>query len=323
MAESETQVTHKDFRQEITECWHRLPDKALFFGLLAAWLGLFQFLGSSTFGYIDSASLFRWMWNAYNAPFSEEFHGNLVPLVVIGLFWWKRRELMETSKQIWWPALGLVIGALLLHMVGYVVQQARLSILALFCGIYGLTGLVWGKQWLQKSFFPFILFIFCVPIGSLAESITFPLRVLVTKISVFISQFALGIDVIPKGTQIFEPKGRFEYDVAVACSGIRSLISLIALTTIYGFITFKASWKRALMVLIAFPLAVAGNVVRLLALSSLEKLSDRRLAKFTMSRLPRVGDHLRDDSESWLREDRPRYSDRKGRMNRRNRSWQV
>ena len=65
-----------------------------------------------------------------------------------------------------------------------------------------------------------------------------------------------------KGTQIFDPKGKFQYDVAVACSGIRSLVSLIALTTIYGFVSFKALWKRALMVLIAFPLAIIGRQCR-------------------------------------------------------------
>jgi exosortase len=263
MADNHTLDARKDFRQELTDCWQRLPDKALFFALLAAWLGLFQFVGNSTFGYIDSRSLFRWMWNAYNAPFTEDAHGNLIPLVVLGLFWWKRRELMEAPKQLWWPALILVAVALLLHVLGYIVQQARLSIIALFCGIYALMGLVWGRQWMQKSFFPFILFVFCIPIGSLAESITFPLRLLVTKISVGISQLGLGIDVIPQGTLIFDPRGRFRYDVAPACSGIRSLISLVALTTIYGFLSFKTTWKRILMVLLAVPLALVGNVVRI------------------------------------------------------------
>jgi exosortase len=143
------------------------------------------------------------------------------------------------------------------------VQQQRLSIVALFTGIYGLMGLVWGREWLQRSFFPFVLLLFCLPVGSLAESVTFPLRMLVTKISVAISHHALGVDVIQSGSQIFDPHQKFGYDVATACSGIRSLISLLALTTIYGFVVFRATWKRLLMVAVAVPLAVLGNVVRI------------------------------------------------------------
>src|SRR6185369_2163918 len=263
MPETETQSIGNDFRQELRDAWRRLPDKPLFFGLLAAWFALFHFLGNPNFGYIDTPSLLSWMWNAYNAPNSEDGHGNLIPIVVLGLFWWKRKELLAVRWQLWWPGLGLVVFALLLHMTGYVVQQQRLSIIALFTGIYGLMGLVWGREWLQRSFFPFVLLLFCLPVGSLAESITFPLRMLVTKISVAISHHALGVDVIQSGSQIFDPHQKFGYDVATACSGIRSLISLLALTTIYGFVVFRATWKRLLMVAVAVPLAVLGNVVRI------------------------------------------------------------
>ena len=251
MPETETQSIGNDFRQELRDAWRRLPDKPLFFGLLAAWLALFHFLGNPNFGYVDTPSLLGWMWNAYNTPNSEDGHGNLIPIVVLGLFWWKRKELLAVRWQLWWPGLGLVVFALLLHMTGYIVQQPRVSIIALFTGIYGLMGLVWGREWLQRSFFPFVLLLFCIPVGSLAESLTFPLRMLVTKISVAVSHHVLGVDVIQSGSQIFDPHQKFGYDVATACSGIRSLITLVALTTIYGFVVFRATWKRLLMVAVA------------------------------------------------------------------------
>src|SRR5581483_11850964 len=56
----------------------------------------------------------------------------------------------------------------------------------------------------------------------------------------------------------------FNYDVAPACSGIRSLVSLLALTTIYGFVSFRTTWKRVLVGAMAVPLAIFGNVVRLI-----------------------------------------------------------
>ncbi len=251
-----------EFRQEFGKCWRELPDKTLFFSLLAGWLALFQLLGNSTLGYVDSGSLFTWLGFIYRTSADDE-HGALIPVVVMVLFWWKRRELGNVPKANWWPALGLVLVALALHVVAFTVQQPKFSVIAFFTGLYGLTGLVWGRRWLAATFFPFFLFSFCLPLGDWAENITFPLRLLVTRVSVAISHGALGIDVLREGSQIFDSQRTFQYDVAPACSGIRSLVALLALTTIYGFVSFQSTWKRLLMVAIAVPLAVVGNVVRI------------------------------------------------------------
>jgi exosortase len=182
---------------------------------------------------------------------------------VLALFWWKRKELMKVPFQNWWPALFIIAFALVLHVIGYLTMQARISIIALFVGIYGLTGLVWGKGWLHASFFPFFLFAFCVPLGSLGQAVTTPLRHLVAIIVTGIAHLGIAPDLIREGTQLSDAQHSFHYDIAPACSGIRSLIALLALTTIYGFISFKSTWRRLLMIASAVPLAVIGNVVRL------------------------------------------------------------
>ena len=245
---------------ELAALWSSLPDKLLFSILCVAWVVLFHLLGNSTFGYTDTPSLFGWMNYAYNS-LEDDRYGKFIPLVVLALLLVKRRELTVVPKAPWWPALLLVVAGLLLHTAGYLVQQTRISILSFFLGLYGLTGLVWGPQWLRATFFPYFLFIFCLPLGTLADKITFPLRTLVTHISVGIAHL-LGVEAIRNGTQIIGANG-FNFDVAPACSGIRSLTALTALTTIYGFLTFRAAWKRVLMVLVAAPLAVIGNVARI------------------------------------------------------------
>jgi len=103
--------------------------------------------------------------------------------------------------------------------------------------------------------------IFCFPLGTLADKITIPLRTVVTQVSVG-NAHLLGVEAIRNGTQIIGANG-FNFDVAPACSGIRSLTALTALTTIYGFLTFHAAWKRMLMVFVAVPLAIIGNVARI------------------------------------------------------------
>jgi exosortase len=129
-----------------------------------------------------------------------------------------------------------------------------------------LMGLAWGRQVLRESFFPFILFAFCIPLGWSGQSITFPLRMLVVKIVGFICQNFLAIDIRVEGTAILDPTGRYFYEVAPACGGIRSLIATSVLAVIYAAVFFQAWWKRAIVIASAFPLAVLGNVTRMLAI---------------------------------------------------------
>jgi len=243
--------------------WRQLPNRGFFFALLAAWVALFALLGSGTFNYADSPSLFAWIFNLYTSPISDEGHGLLIPFAVLALFWWKRKELLARPPGRWWPAIGLIIFALLLHILGYIAKQQRLSVVGLLLGIYGLTGLAWGRHWFKASFFPFFLLVFCIPVADLAGPVTMPLRLLVSRIVEIVAHLGLAPDLVREGTQLFDAQHTFAYEVAAACSGIHSLVALLALTTIYAFINFKEPWKRAAMMLVALPLAVFGNVVRL------------------------------------------------------------
>lgn len=250
--------------EEIRAYWRQLPDKGLFFGLLLAWLTLFHFWGSSSFGYVPSSSLFDFMRVSYQEnKITDDTHGTFIPIVVLGIMWWKRNDLFSRPLTTWWPGLLLVLAGALTHVVGYLIQQQRLSIIGLFIGIYGLTGLVWGLNWLKASFFPFFLFGFMVPVGSLIETVTFPLRLAVTWIVTHLFDDLLGIGVIRAGTQLFNPMGDYQYDVAAACGGMRSLIAISLISISYGFLMFRSPWKRLIMVAASLPLAVIGNVVRL------------------------------------------------------------
>jgi exosortase len=231
--------------------------------LAVVWTGLFAWLGISTFQVLDTTSLFDWMFNVYSSPAVDEQHGMLIPFVVMVLVWWKREELAAQPTAIWLPGLALVAVGLLLHLTGYVVQQPRLSVMGFFLGIYGLMGLAWGLPWLKTIFFPYFLLAFCVPVGELAVPLTMPLRLLVASIVAHIAQCGLAPDLMRQGTQLFDSQHTFAYDVAPACSGIRSVVAMLALTLIYGFVSFKPAWKRLVMVASAIPLAIFGNVVRL------------------------------------------------------------
>jgi exosortase len=254
------------FSEEFQSYWTRLPDKGLFFGLLGAWCLLFQFLGVSSFNFSNTPSLFQWMYNAWDAPMLDDSQGKLVPFVVGILLWVKRRDLAESITGVWWLGLAPVGLALLLHVFGFLAQQPRLSMVALFFGIYSLVGLVWGWRTMKASFFPFMLFAFCMPFGTFAQNVTLPLRLFATKLTFLICNGGLGVPVLQQGTELYDKTGTINFDVAPACSGIRSFVALLAVTTIFSALSFKPIWKRAVMLALTIPLVVIFNVIRLVAI---------------------------------------------------------
>lgn len=263
--------------EEIRYYWRLLPDKGLFFGLLLVWALLFHFLGNASFGYVPTNSLFEFMRVSYQEnKITDDTHGNFIPLVVLGILWWKREDLFKQPLKTWWPGLLMVCLGLITHMFGYLVQQQRLSIVGLFLGIYGLSGLIWGPNWLKATFFPFFLFAFMVPIGSMTESVTFPLRVMVSWIVEHLFNDILGIGIIRSGTQLCNATGAYQYEVAAACSGMRSLISIFLISTTYGFLVFRSPWKRMVMIAASLPLAVIGNVVRLSSIVAAGEMGGRK-----------------------------------------------
>ena len=261
--ENERPSPWQEFTTEFPQVWKAIPYKGLFVSLLVVWVYLFEFLGNSTFGYIDTHSLYAWMFYAYISSVDDE-HGMYIPLIVLGLFWWKRKDFAAAFARPWLPAMVIIVLALFIHLLGYFAQQARISIAAFYFGIYGLVGLAWGPKVLVKSFFPMCLLVFAVPLGTLAESITFPLRHIATTLTAVFARGVLGINVVQNGTQLYEPTGIFQYEVAAACGGLRSLTAVLALCTIFGFMNFKRWPRRVIMIASAVPLAVAGNVMRLL-----------------------------------------------------------
>ncbi|MCX8091171.1 MAG: exosortase/archaeosortase family protein [Verrucomicrobiae bacterium] len=256
------------FAVQLEAVWRQIPNKGLFFGLLAAWLALFHFWGNATLGYIRTPSLLEWMHTAYTlkSPIADDAHGMLIPFVILALLWWKREELLKLEVRPWWPGLVLVAAALGLHVLGFAVQQPRVSIVAMLGGIYALTGVVWGPAFLRATFFPFFLFAFMVPLGSLTEGITFPLRLAVTRTVSEICQHVLAINVVCNGTQLFNSIGTYQYDVAPACSGIRSLIAITALSIIFAFTQYRDWPSRLVIMASAVPLAFLGNVFRMMVI---------------------------------------------------------
>lgn len=242
----------------------------------AAGILLFQFFGNAARGYIDSASLFYWWGYQWLNEASETQHGWLILAMSAFLFWrnarsWKLEDgssgAGNPSAVVRPPSSGAImalIGGLALHALGFAVQQTRISIVALLVFTWGVLALGGGRRWGKAAAFPLGFMVFAIPLNVL-DTLGFWLRMGVIDASAALAQ-AAGIGVLRNGTQLLAPDGRYQYDVAAACSGVRSLMALAALSLLIGYLTFRPAWLRGLLFLCCFPFVYLGNVVRISAI---------------------------------------------------------
>lgn len=226
---------------------------------------LFALAGNATRGYIDSPSLFTWWFSQWFDPQAETGHGPLVLAVAAWLAW--RNRGASRCASVSRPAMGAGVcaGALVLHALGYLVQQTRISAVAFLLFCWGLAWLAGGRRAARATAFPLTFLLFALPLGFVMDRVGFPLRLAVGSVSAGLAG-VLGVDILREGTQLTSPDGRFAYDVAPACSGIRSLTALTALGVLLGYVAFRSWWRRGVLALAALPLAFAGNVARILAI---------------------------------------------------------
>ncbi|MDX9710413.1 MAG: exosortase/archaeosortase family protein [Trichloromonas sp.] len=189
-------------------------------------------------------------------------HGFLVPLIAGYFAWRKWPELKRLPVR---PSnLGLlaVVGSLLLLIFGFAGTEyftMRSSLVFLLAGII----LFWfGWAIFKGLLLPVGFLLFMVPLPYIVyDAMAFPLKLLVAKFSVAALKL-MGIAVLREGNIIMFPQTVLE--VADACSGLRSLMSLLALAVAYAVFSQKSNLMRVIMVLSAVPIAIATNMFRVI-----------------------------------------------------------
>jgi exosortase len=188
-------------------------------------------------------------------------HGFLVPFFALFLLWDKREILRNTPIRQTWRGIALVVFAiivLILGVYGVDLFTARISF------VFLLAGLIWtlfGSLMLRELRFPLLVLVLAIPFPTiLFNQVTFPLQLFASRIASDILPL-LGVPVLLEGNVIQLPVMKLE--VAEACSGIRSLMSLFTLAVFYGYFLERTTRRRWLLALAAIPIAVTANVFRI------------------------------------------------------------
>ena len=204
-------------------------------------------------------------------------HGFSVPAFSLYLLWQEWGHLQKLPLQPSWSGLlplGLAVAVLMAGVLGAELFLSRSSFLI---AMAGLVVLLYGWNHLRVALFPWLFLLFMIPIPTIVfNQITFPLQLLASKTAA-VTLPLLGVPVLREGNVIQLPAMALE--VAEACSGIRSLMSLATLAVIYGYLLEPRKAIRVALALASIPIAVVANSLRIVGTGLLVQYWDPEKAE--------------------------------------------
>ena len=243
---------------------------------LAAGLAALYVFFPSFGGYSgERGTIASWLWFQYFHYGQGDWeHCLAVPVISAALAYRLRERLAVLPARPARLGLGLLIFSLFSYWFGYVADVEYFGYLSLYLSVAGL--ILWFRGWetMRILFFPWLFLGFMFPLPFLDNLLAFPLRMMMSQ-GAHLLLSLLRIDNLRIGTSIVSAAdpgrglaegGRFAIDIADPCSGIHSLFALLMISALYGYFSLPAGWRRGALFLAAIPLAVAGNIVRILIL---------------------------------------------------------
>jgi exosortase len=187
-------------------------------------------------------------------------HGFFVPLFSCFALWRERRRWMAVEIKPSNFGLLVMIGAvglLLLGSLGAELFTSRFSLIVLLAGMVLFLA---GRQMLRAVAFPLAFLIFMIPIPAIIyNQITFPLQLLASRVAAFWLEL-INVPVLRDGNVLV--LSNYSLEVVEACSGIRSLLTLVSLAIIYGYLAEPRRWVHWVLALLMVPIAIISNAFR-------------------------------------------------------------
>jgi len=213
---------------------------------------------------------FIWMWDRWFARDSYYSHGILIPFVTGFLIWQDRAELAAIkSKPSPW-GLVLIIAGLFVHIISSLFRVYFSSGFSILIVLFGIVLYFFGVKVTRKILFPLAFLAFMMPLPLvIITNISIKMKFLAAQIAETILN-SMGLMAVRDGSVI---KMRHAYVIVDdICSGLRSLISLTALGSIFAYWMKGPMLKRILLFLSTIPIAIITNVARIIFLASISEI---------------------------------------------------
>ena len=213
------------------------------------------------------------LWNFWETD-ANYGHGLLVPLVSIFLIWRSRRRLKEIPIEPYVPPLYLLVGALLLYIAGFRGAVLSVSAVSFVLVLTWLLLFFLGKPIVKEMSFALFFLVFMIPVPMMDE-LSYPLKAMASRAATPAVRM-LGIPVYRDGAVLDLPG--FSLEVATACSGLKALVLVTAIGTLYAYLTLDTPWKRLALMVASVPIALVANVGRIILVAVLSlKVSSEKL----------------------------------------------
>lgn len=202
---------------------------------------------------------------AFSSPSEDLAYGYFVPLFSLYVVWTEWRRIRASAGSPSWGGFLACLPPLLVGAMGVRGIQIRFEIIA-FAGL--LVAVPWafyGRRTAAAVLFPAAFLLFCLPLAAYLDIITVHLRLFATSVA-YETLRLVGAEVTRQGSIVTSANGGFSIDIATPCSGIRSIFALMALTAGYAYFNHREWWRRGLLFAASVPLAIVGNVARIVTI---------------------------------------------------------
>jgi exosortase len=189
-------------------------------------------------------------------------HGFFILPFSVFVLWRRRGRWMNTEitpSNLGLPVMTGAIGLLLLGSLGAELFMSRFSLLVLLAGMVIFLA---GWKFLYEVAFPLAFLIFMIPLPAIIyNQITFPLQLIASQFATYLLEL-VHVPVLRDGNILI--LSNYSLEIVEACSGIRSLMTLISLAVIYLYFTEPRRWARYLLVVLMVLIAIFSNAIRIM-----------------------------------------------------------
>lgn len=212
-----------------------------------------------------SALLFAHAPSVFSDPLEDLSFGWYVPIFSAYVLYVEREKLVKSLGSPSWVGFLATLPFLAVGFLGVRGIQVRFEMVAFIGLLITVPWAFFGKETAKRMLFPAGFLLFCLPLATFLDVITVHLRLFGTSLAYAILK-GVGAAVTRTGTMLAATDGSFAIDVAAPCSGLRSIFALMALTAGYAYFNQPTWFRRAALFACAIPLAILGNVMRILTI---------------------------------------------------------
>jgi exosortase len=228
------------------------------------------------YGIGRNASAVEWIRGAWNDETDYE-HGILFPFIIAGLLIYRFKDLKALVSKSDLRGLVAVFLGVMFYVIAYRTLQPRIAMGSLPFVFFGSAWYLWGWRVAKMVAFPLFFFWLAIPLPGFQQATTH-LQLLATSMAHHGSAL-FGVETYVEGTKVLPIKGDWKpLDIAAGCSGIRSLMALLMISAVWAYIAKISMWKKVFLFLMAFPLAILGNALRVISIFVIAEYGDAKWA---------------------------------------------